>query len=255
MNRPVAVCVGLCVVFGSVVAAQRGFPPVDIRGVEPLEFGEVVRGAPFSAEAVTEMTQELRDGNRIERRSTVVIARDGVGRTRREQALPPIGPVMPDANLRMITISDPRQKVLYLIDPQRKTASRSTPPSGPPPLPRGGRAPGEMALPPPQVSSEALGQRQIFGLRADGTRQTMTVPAGVFGNVSPLDVVTDRWYSPELKIVLESRRSDPRMGDVTYRVISLVRGEPDPTLFEIPSDYTVVDRPGPPFRRGPGPPP
>jgi hypothetical protein len=255
MNRPVSACVGLCVLLSSVLTAQRGFPPVDIRGVEPLEFGEVVRGAPFSAEAVTEMTQELRDGNRIERRSTVVIARDGAGRTRREQALPAIGPFVPDANLRMITISDPRQKVLYLLDPQRKTAARSTPPSGPPSLPRGDRAPGDMALPPPQVSSEALGQRQIFGLRADGTRQTMTVPAGVFGNVAPLDVVTDRWYSPELKIVLESRRSDPRMGNVTYRVTSLVRGEPDPALFEIPSDYTVVDRPGPPFRRGPGPPP
>lgn len=255
MNQRVVACVSLWVVFGGVLAAQRGFPPIDIRGVEPLEFGEVVRGAPFSAEAVTEMTQELRDGNRIERRSTVVIARDGSGRTRREQALPPIGPFIPDANLRMITISDPRQPVLYLIDPIRKTASRSTPPSGPPPRPRGDRGPGDRPLAPPPVSSEALGHRQMHGLRAEGTRQTMTVPAGAFGNVGPLDVVTERWYSPELKIVLESRRSDPRMGDVLYRVTSLLRGEPDPALFEIPSDYTVVDRPGLPPRRGPGPPP
>ena len=64
------------------------------------------------------------------------------------------------------------------------------------------------------MSSEALGNRQILGLRAEGTRQTMTIPAGVFGNVGPIQVVTERWHSPELKIVLESRRSDPRLGDV-----------------------------------------
>jgi hypothetical protein len=253
MNPRVVACCSVFIVCGGVVSAQRGFPPIDIRGVEPLEFGEVVRGAPFSAEAVTEMTQELRDGNRIERRSTVVIARDGAGRTRREQALPPIGPVVPDTNVRIITISDPRQRILYFIDPQRKTVSRSTtPPSGPPPLPRADQGPGARQLPPPQIASEALGNKQVLGLRAEGTRQTMTVPPGVFGNVGPIDVVTERWYSPELKIVLESRRSDPRTGDVTYRVTSIVRDEPDPALFEIPSDYTVVDRPGPPPRRRPG---
>lgn len=251
-RRAIAACWTLVLVFGGVLNAQRGFPPIDIRGVEPLEFGEVVRGAPFSAEAVTEMTQELRDGNRIEQRSTVVVARDGAGRIRREQALPSIGPVVPDAGLRLITISDPQQRVLYLLDPQRKTASRSTPPAGPPPRPRGGPGAGDGRLPPPQLSSETLGSRQILGLRADGTRQTMTVPPGVFGNVGPIEVVTDRWYSPDLKIVLESRRSDPRMGDTSYRVTSLVRGEPDAALFEIPADYTVVDWPGPLPRRVPG---
>lgn len=253
MNRRVLACIGVCIAYGGIVGAQGGFPPIDIRGVEPLQFGEVIRGAPFSAEAVTEMTQELRDGNRIEQRSTVIIARDGAGRTRREQALPPIGPVIPDTNLRMITVSDPRERILYFIDPQRKTVSKATAPSGPPPLPPPGRGTGDGPLQPPHIASEALGTRHILGLRAEGTRQTMTVPPGVFGNVGPINVVTDRWYSPALKIVLESKRSDPRTGDVSYRVISLIRDEPDPALFEIPTDYAIVDRPGPPPRRAPGP--
>ena len=105
MNCRVVACWILFVAFGGVLTAQRGFPPIDIMGVEPLEFGEVVRGAPFSAEATTEMIQELRDGNRIEQRSTVTIARDSTGRTRREQSLPPIGPVVLDPEVRMITIS------------------------------------------------------------------------------------------------------------------------------------------------------
>jgi hypothetical protein len=251
MNRRFFASWILLVAFSGVLSAQRGLPPIDIIGVEPMEFGEVVRGAPFSAEATTEMIQELRDGNRIEQRSTVTIARDSTGRTRREQPLPPIGPVVLDPEVRMITISDPRQRTLYLIDPQRRTVSRSTVPSGPP-RPPGDRSGGGRALPPPpQMSSEALGNKQILGLRAEGTRQTMTIPAGVFGNVGPIQVVTERWHSPELKIVLESRRSDPRLGDVTYRVTSLVRAEPDAALFTIPSDYTTVERPPRPF----GPPP
>lgn len=243
-------CGILLVAFGGVLSAQRGLPPIDIMGVEPLEFGEVVRGAPFSAEATTEMTQELRDGNRIEQRSTITVARDSTGRIRREQSLPPLGPVVLDPEVRMITISDPSQRALYLVDPQRRTVSRSTVPSGPP-RPPGDRGRGGRSLPPPQISSEALGTRQILGLRAEGTRQTMTIPAGVFGNVGPIQVLTERWDSPELKIVLESRRTDPRLGDVTYRVTNLVRGEPDAALFAIPSDYTTVERPPRPF----GPPP
>jgi hypothetical protein len=158
--------------------------------------------------------------------------------------------VVLDADLRMITITDPGQRVLYLIDPQRKTVSKSTAPPGPSPPP-GDRGVRERAIPPPQLSSESLGNKQILGLRAEGTRQTMTIPAGVFGNVGPIHVVTERWYSPERKVVLESSRSDPRLGDVTYRVTSLVRGEPDASLFAIPSDYSTVDGP---VRRLPPPP-
>src|SRR5512134_1730879 len=96
MNPRFLACWILVVASGGVLSAQRGLPPIDIMRVEPLEFGEVVRGAPFSAEATTELIQELRDGNRIEQRSTVSIARDSTGRTRREQSLPPIGPVVLD---------------------------------------------------------------------------------------------------------------------------------------------------------------
>ena len=71
----------------------------------------------------------------------------------------------------------------------------------------------------------------------------MTIPAGAFGNVRPIEVVTERWFSPELKIVVESRRTDPLMGDVVYRMLNLVRAEPAAELFDIPSDFTVVDRP------------
>lgn len=210
-------------------------------------------GAPFTAEAVSEMSQELADGNRIERRSTSVVARDSAGRVRREQALPQRGPVAVEPELRIVTISDPGRKVLYTIDQARRTVSRfPMPPAGPPGRRGGfgdGQRGGRPSLPAPRVVSEPLGTRQITGVRTEGTRQTMTIPAGVFGNTRPMNVVTERWFSSELKIVVESRTMDPRTGDVFYHVVSLDRGEPSRELFEVPSDYTVIER----SRPGPGP--
>ena len=36
-----------------------------------------------------------------------------------------------------------------------------------------------------------------------------------------------------------SRRSDPRFGETTYRLQNIVRAEPSPELFQVPTDYTV----------------
>lgn len=46
--------------------------------------GKVVKGAPYSAEIITESNQMLADGNAITRKSTGAIYRDGEGRTRQE---------------------------------------------------------------------------------------------------------------------------------------------------------------------------
>jgi hypothetical protein len=79
----------------------------------------------------------------------------------------------------------------------------------------------------------------------------MTIPAGAFGNLRPIDIVTERWYSPELKVVVESRRTDPRNGEVLYRLVNVIRVEPAADLFQVPSDYTVVERARPSFRPPP----
>ena len=225
-------------------------PSIDILGVEPIEFGEPVLDAPFSADAVAEMTQNLPDGNRIERRSTSTLARDGRGRTRREQALPTIGPIVVEPERRMITLSDPMQRVHYLLDPVRKMAIKSTvPPS--PPARSGLPSRGTPNLPGPEITSVRLGTRLIGGLQTEGTRETMTIPAGRFGNARAIEVATERWYSSDLKIVVESRRTDPRNGTVLYQLFNIVRLEPAASLFQVPSDYTVVENPRPSF----GPPP
>ena len=66
-------------------SARPGLGPgIDILGVQPLEMSAPVVGAPFSADTITEFVQEFVDGNRMEQRMVGSIARDGIGRVRRE---------------------------------------------------------------------------------------------------------------------------------------------------------------------------
>jgi TonB family protein len=89
--------------------------------------GKVVKGAPYSAEAVTEVIQTLGDGNRIVRRSSTQIFRDSEGRTRREQNMAAIGPfVTADQGAQRIYINDPVESVNYILDPRAQSAQKMT---------------------------------------------------------------------------------------------------------------------------------
>jgi hypothetical protein len=90
---------------------------------------------------------------------------------------------------------------------------------------------------------ESLGKQEIEGLEVEGTRTTLTIPAGQIGNEQPLQIVSERWYSPQLQGVVLSRHSDPRFGETTYRLTSIVRAEPQRALFEVPAGYKVSDGP------------
>jgi hypothetical protein len=59
------------------------------------------------------------------------------------------------------------------------------------------------------------------------------------GNEKDIVVTSERWYSPDLQIVVKTTRTDPRFGLTTYTVTSLQRQEPASTLFTVPADYTV----------------
>lgn len=97
----------------------------------------------------------------------------------------------------------------------------------------------KMGVDPGQRKTESLGIQTIEGVTAEGTRSTITIPAGEIGNTLPIEIVDETWYSRELQLVVMSRRHDPRSGESTYRLTNLNRGEPDRSLFEVPADYTV----------------
>ena len=254
------------------VAGQAGDGPLDrivmVRAEDSFE-AKVVRGAPYQAVAVSEFVQTLPDGNRIVRRSSSTVARDGEGRTRREHGLAAIGPVLAGGGeLRSIFINDPVAGVSWILEPGEKIARRIVRGE---PTSAGTRvekrveerrsegsgddkdkrvverivikSPGDGTFTKklPRPETENLGSKVIEGVEATGTRSTVTIPAGEMGNEKPLAIVTERWYSPELNTVVTSRHSDPRMGESTFRLTQISRGEPDRSLFEVPADYTVKE--------------
>lgn len=91
----------------------------------------------------------------------------------------------------------------------------------------------------PNVKKESLGKQVIEGVECDGTRETVTIPAGQMGNERALVSVTERWYSEKLKVEVMRKHSDPRFGETNYRLTRIVQAEQPRSLFEIPADYKV----------------
>ncbi len=225
-------------------------------------FGEVTKGAPFTAQRTEESTQTLGDGTHINHKSSISYARDSAGRTRREDD-------------EWITIYDPVANVSYRLNKKNHTGSKVE-------LVRGFnldrqkmereqveadlvklKAESEKVLaetkaqegnsimitndgPDGRVYSfrkpgteESLGSQVVNGVMADGTRVTTTIPAGDFGNDRPITSVTESWYSPELHLTVLYKRTDPREGDVTTQYTGIKRAEPDASVFQMPAGYTL----------------
>jgi hypothetical protein len=236
--------------------------------------GKVVKNAPYSAEAVTETTQTLADGNRIAHKTTATTYRDAEGRTRRDMTLPAIGPLAAADAPSLVVINDPVANVTFQLDNKAKTARKMpglggmTMSAAGPDAVVGFKAkldaesrPMIMARRAAPVSigqtfhkevappkTEALGKQIIDGVEAEGTRATITIPAGEIGNEREINIVNERWYSPELQTVIMSKHSDPRMGETLYKLTNIRRSDPHPSLFQVPSDYTMETAEGPMIR-------
>ena len=257
----------------TLITLQTGtvaFSPVGVIEAVPLEPVTSVPNAAFSADAETEFTQVLGDGNRIERRYSSMVARDNQGRTRREEEIALVGPLTVDGpSPRLVTIVDPVAGQSYTLDDKQRVAYRnpiamtklrtahamgwaaagtdgqfawtSGTAVAKPPL-TVTATPGERVFvdgAATKVTTESLGTRPIEGVMADGTRTTSTIPAGAIGNLMPIEVVSERWYSRELQMAVSISRRDPRSGDSVYRLRNIVKAEPPQDLFTVPADYQV----------------
>ncbi len=329
-----------------------------------LDAERVVKGAPYCATAVHETVQLLTDGNRIVRKQSTQLCRDGEGRTRRE--------VQRESRPALVYLNDPVARERWVLDPERKTARKlgrdlafewqgqrhdatgglaermreqaerwrdwaaqvaeraregargaeraataeaekaekaarqaeaarsgkqaRTAPSVPTlegepgvvieteiltrqpgaseperrrevrvlrlsDLPHGAPMPPMPPVPPmppfppmPFVAeagpmlpreggvSSALPAREIEGLKVNGERTTWTIEAGKIGNEKPIVISREVWRSPELMLTVLSKDSDPRRGEVSYRLERVKRGEPDAALMKVPGDYQQPQR-------------
>lgn len=211
-------------------------PHADLLSTE-MRFGDrPVKGVPYSAQFVSESTRTLGDGTRITRGSTGAVYRDAVGRTRREMQIDSVGPVAVEGGPKQVVfINDWVARVHYVLEVGSRTARKLPLHDTPKGIPQPIRDVQE------DVKIEELGKRTVEGLEVEGVRSTVTVPTGRVGNDRPLEFVSERWYSPELQIVVLSIHKDPYVGDNVYRLTNINRAEPAATLFEVPVDYNVIE--------------
>jgi hypothetical protein len=200
-----------------------------------LRFGDkLIKGAPFSAEIVIEDTRRLFDGSTVTKQLKGLVARDSEGRTRREQPLAPIGGFNvfgSDGNpQKLIFINDFTTQTQYFLDVVRQVAVRETI--------RSQRPDNEPAMP-RNAKSESLGTRLMEGVSVEGTRTSFEIPAGEIGNDKPLTVVTEKWFSPALGVLMMSRHSDPIAGEHVFKLVNLKLAEPSPSLFAVPTGYKI----------------
>jgi hypothetical protein len=206
-------------------------------GARALDEGfnnRVVRGKPFSATEERRSLQILQNGTRIENNQTNRLFRDSEGRTRVEEMN------------GTATIFDPATNRRVELNPTARTA-RSV--NNYQLAVRGALTVTPATAQGATTETENLSAQMVNGVPAQGVRMTMTIPRGQIGNDREIRVVTERWVSNDLQMLIKSSNTDPRFGDTSYQLTGIVEREPDASLFQIPAGYTEVG-PGAPAGRG-----
>lgn len=214
----------------------------------------LIAGAPFSGVANMQSVTTFTDGNRIVRTNSVRYFRDGQGRTRTErQGLDFQG--VSAAGSPVVVISDPvsGQRLQLLPNLQTatefklqrglisQTAAVSACNDGSPPfaLLGIGMALGASQSTEASTSTTSLGEKNINGLNATGSRIVRTLPIGVLGNEKPITSTVEQWVSADLGMIVQFTETSSVGGSVTVTFDQVVRAEPDPALFTVPTNYKV----------------
>jgi hypothetical protein len=206
-----------------------------------------VEGRPLSGTEVYHSTQVLSDGTHVDKSNTSLFYRDDRGRMRSESPahvliFDPVAGFTYELNVKQKTYLrmpiPPRTAFEWIAAVGNGTHVDSTSSNldGDPGVSYARRAAGRAAARP---VTEELPPQSVNGVPAKGSRITITIPAGTFGNDREVKVVNERWYSDDLKVLLKSSNNDPRYGVTTYEFTQIVRAPPDPTLFQVPADYQL----------------
>lgn len=91
------------------------------------------------------------------------------------------------------------------------------------------------------LSRENLGSDQVVGYNAEGTRDTVTIKAGVVGNDRTIVNTREFWYNTELQLNVKVIRLEPEFGKQTVWLSDAMQSEPEASLFLPPSGYAIRD--------------
>jgi hypothetical protein len=197
-------------------------------------------GAPFTATVTTEWKRTLDDGSTVTIGNHRTIARDNNGRVFQERRnLYPAGDPR-ENEINRLEFADPRARTITTCWPEARNCQVHD---------YFGRV---VAIPPTSAGAPEggkgflrrldLGSDLVSGVETIGTRETTTLEAGSIGNDRPISVVKEFWYSPQLRINVIEKRQDPRYGMQTFTVNPITLGEPDASLFDVPSGFRVDDK-------------
>ncbi|HEY3836734.1 MAG TPA: hypothetical protein VGL72_09185 [Bryobacteraceae bacterium] len=232
--------------FAALLPAQNNFQNPAWLGHQPQDANHALRpdgqqgpviGKPFSGIETRTTRQMLSDGTPTGKTSTSKIYRDAQGRTRSESGsnvliYDAVTPATYEIGSRgcfkrAVHAGD----AVIVVATENGTWSSSQ---------SGGSQEAN-----PHITSEDLGYQTVNGISAQGTRQTLTIPATTIGADHDIKVVNERWYSDALGIMIKSSNIDPRFGSTTYELTAINMASPDPSLFNPPAGCTE-----PPIRRG-----
>jgi hypothetical protein len=229
----------------TALPAQESAPhPPDYRGVSthiPGVFVTPVPGAPFSGTVEIYSKELLPDGSAYERHTINHIARNTAGVIYNERRR--LVPLDHEGEPRLLSfhIYDPQTHLNTFLDPSTHLARQAL--RSEPEHPPANTTPGTTVTVPnaQNVTTEELGTDTFAGLTLRGTRKLRTIPASLSGTGKEVTITDEYWYSEDLKVYLVVKHDDPRTGEQTVGITAVDRHEPNPSLFQIPAGYKIVD--------------
>jgi LysM repeat protein len=231
--------------------------------VAPVSFSQAIRqpiplqttsgtgftSAPYSGKETTVKVQTLTDGTKTTTTSVEYIWRDAEGRTRRDL----IRNDNSGAQYRSVIITDPvggiylkweegnpSARQIVSIWPVARAQRVTAPPNAVPPTPPNPAA----MVSTPDYRREILTPQYINGVYSEGMRTVHTFRLEGEASNRVIEVTNEMWISPDLRIIVRHIHDDPRTGKEDTEVTDIVRGDPDPTLFQPPEGYDVMDHRG-----------
>lgn len=218
--------------------------PPDYTGVKtriPGVFVTPVASAPFSGTVEILSKEPLPNGSVYTRRTINHIARNSLGVIYNEMRKLEPPEFQGEPRILSSHIYDPQTRLSTFLTPETHIARQMVLPV--PLHPSANSTPDTNVAPSnaQNLRTQDLGIETVAGLLLHGTRKVRTVPAALSGTGHEITITDDYWYSDDLKVYLALSHKDPRTGEQIVGIIKVDRKEPDPSIFQIPPAYKVVD--------------
>jgi len=206
--------------------------------------GKLVTGKPITANFKITRLETLDGGNSISNTSTGIFARATDGSIYRDLKFTSIGPWSASGKAQeFIYIRNVAKGMQYLVN-VRKGTYRAFPIHEP----NTSQSDKKSSSSSPNANIEIVSDNPNGTYLDPGTntpypvddqKVKRTIPAEAIGNALPILIMSERWYSAALDVLLQETHTDPRFGATTYQ-LSNIGQSPAASLFIPDPSFTQV---------------